>query len=74
MSPVRDLSLSEWFGKKNWVPCRLQSLSTRQFITTVNKILRGEHLIVTYERESETQGSANRSVESRPVLRSGEDT
>jgi len=57
MSPMRDLSLSEWFGKKNWVPFRLQSLGTRQFVTTVNKILRGEHLIVPYERESEGHGS-----------------
>jgi hypothetical protein len=52
MSPIREPSLSEWFGKKNWVPCRLQSLGTRQFISTVNKILRGEHLIVPYERDS----------------------
>jgi hypothetical protein len=56
MSPMRDLSLSEWFGKKNWIPCRLQSLTTRQFVSTVNKILRGEHLIVPYEREKESRG------------------
>jgi len=50
MSPKRELTLSEWFGKKSWVPCRLQSMAPRQFISTVNRILRGEQRIETYDR------------------------
>jgi hypothetical protein len=50
MSPKRELSLSEWFGKKGWIPFRLQSMSSREFITTVNKILRDEHIVIPYER------------------------
>jgi hypothetical protein len=65
MSPMRDPTLSEWFGKKNWIPCRLQSLGTRQFISTVNKILRGEHLIVPHERDPEGSGPVPSGSEHR---------
>ncbi len=52
MSPTRDPALSDWFGKKSWIPCRLQSLSTKEFIKAVNLILRGHHRVITYDRDS----------------------
>ncbi len=52
MSPKRELSLSEWFGKKGWIPFRLQSLSPRDFVKTVNRILRDEHIIIPYDRDA----------------------
>jgi hypothetical protein len=50
MSPKRDLALSEWFGKKSWIPCRLQNMAPNEFILTVNRILRGEQRIEPYDR------------------------
>lgn len=61
MSPKRELTLSEWFGKKSWIPCRLQSMAPNQFISTVNRILRGEQRIETYDRSID------------PVTRSADD-
>lgn len=55
MSPKRELTLSEWFGKKSWVPCRLQSMAPNQFITTVNRILRGQQRIESYDRSIDTK-------------------
>jgi hypothetical protein len=62
MSPKRELSLSEWFGKKSWIPCRLQSLAPNQFVLTVNRILRGEQRIETYDRDT---GGDSRSADNR---------
>jgi hypothetical protein len=55
MSPRRELLLSEWFGKKGWIPFRLQSLSPREFVRTVNRILKEEHIIIPYERDSDNR-------------------
>ncbi len=54
MSPNHKVSLSEWFGKKGWVPFRLQSMATSEFIRTVNRILRDESLIVPFDRNART--------------------
>jgi len=56
MSPRRELTLSEWFGKKGWIPFRLQSLPPTQFINTVNRILNDQNIIIPYERCSEEKG------------------
>lgn len=52
MAPMREPSLSDWVGKKSWIPCSLQALSTRDFIKTVNSILRGHQRVEPYDRES----------------------
>lgn len=62
MSPKRELSLSEWFGKKGWIPFRLQSLPPREFITTVNKILRDEHIVIPYDRGENHKSSSRQST------------
>ena len=52
MAPMREPSLSDWVGKKSWIPCRLQSLSTKDFIKTANSILKGHQRVEPYDRES----------------------
>ncbi|MCK4856935.1 MAG: hypothetical protein KAT58_03100 [candidate division Zixibacteria bacterium] len=46
MSSPQDTSLDDLVGKKLWVRYRLQSLTLPRFIQTVNRILRGDHLLL----------------------------
>jgi hypothetical protein len=39
--------------KKMWISYRLQSLSTKRFIVVTNKIIRGEHLLISLPKLAE---------------------
>jgi hypothetical protein len=45
--------------KRYWVTYKLQSLSTEKFLEVVNKILRGEHILLEpAQEEKDNSGSA----------------
>ena len=54
MRSGRELSLAEIAGKKLWISYRLQSLTTERFIKIANKILKGEHRLISSNQVRET--------------------